>query len=692
MNHLADGGRFLRPMYLPFFKKKTHHSLYTLLISKSVVGACSFHVENGSVIVDSTSSLVAWDEENENTLFDAADTAIGSLSAAADQVLLSLPDDWVQGQGIHPRRKPLLKSLTEKLEISSVGFVVTMEALIAFLKEESPQPLNLVCASIEPDAFIMGIVKQDVASPILRIGRSGKTADDFLEGCSRLKVSEVPPQILIVSLSESNEALGAAKQELETYAWDQSIFVQTPSVALQTAEFLLVAVASSGGKEVAKAMPELSNDSPSSTESEAAPAPNFVPVTGTIAPTPTPIEPESDPELQFHEDDANTPASRSRKKIAMIIALVVIFLGIVTTIATAVVLPRLATVEVTVTRSKSPIETKMTITVDSAPSASSSGAVVTGEVISIGVSGSKDAPTTGKKQTGDKAGGTVTLFNKTTQSKKFPSGTQLKTGKLIFVTTEEVTVASASASISETVNGKATVKAAADFVGEEGNIDKNKELSVSTYDASAYIARTETSFTGGTSRTEPAVAAKDQEMAVNTLLPELKEKATSELQSRIGGNQDGILLGDVTIGTKKFDKAVGEEAQSVSVTMSASSSALLYKRDDVLAVITKELEHTLPPGATLDADHLTLSAAESKKISNTKASVDFTISGKTNARIDTEQFVSILAGKNLEEAKTFLDSQKSIESYTMKLKPSLFTAILRQFPSDPAKINVKVQE
>lgn len=679
-------------MYLPFFKKKTHHSLYTLLISKSVVGACSFHVENGHVVVDSTSSLVSWDEENESTLFDAADTAIGSLSTQADQVLLSLPDDWVQGQGIHPRRKPLLKSLTEKLEISSVGFVVTMEALIAFLKEESGQPLNLVCASIEPDAFIMGIVKQDAASPILRIGRSGKTADDFLEGCSRLKVSEVPPQILIVSLSESDEALGAAKQELETYSWDPSIFVQPPSVSVQTAEFLLVAVASSGGKEVAKAMPELSNDTPASNSPEVAPAPNFVSVTGTVPAVSSIPEPEATPELEFHEDDAHTPAARSRKKIAMIAAIVILSLGLLATVATALVVPQMATVEVAVTRSKSPIETKMTITVDSAPSASSSGAVVTGEVITIGVSGSKDAPTTGKKQTGDKASGTVTLFNKTTQSKKFPSGTQLKAGKLTFVTTEEVTVASASASISETVNGKATVKAAADFVGEEGNIDKNKELSVGGFDASAYIARTESSFSGGTSRTEQAVAPKDQETAVNSLLPELKEKATSELQSRIGGNQDGILLGDVTIGTKKFDKAVGEEAQSVSVTMNASSSALLYKRDDVLAVITKELEQTLPPGATLDTDHLTLSAAESKKISNTKANVDFTISGKTKALIDTQQFVSILAGKNLEEAKTFLDSQKSIESYTMKLQPSLFTAILRHFPSDPSKISVKVQE
>ncbi len=680
-------------MFLPFFKKTSHHYLYTLLISKSVVGACAWHVENGKVIVDVTSALISWDEENEASLFDAADTAISSLTGIeATQVLLSLPDDWVQGQGIHPKRKPLLKTLTGKLELSSVGFVVTMEALIAFLKEESSQPLNLVCASIEPDAFIMSVVNQGNASPILRIGRSGKVVDDFLEGCSRLKAAHVPPQMLFVSLSESQESLGGAKQELESFQWDPALFVQPPSVSLESAEFLLVAVASSGGKEVAKAVPELmQNDQPEKEVTES-PVPDFQPVSSSIPAAAPAQETTSEPELALHEEN---PPSRfkSPKKIGLIVGIVLGALLLFSAVAYAFVLPKIAKVEVTMTRQRTPIETTMTLTVDSDPKASGSGNVVKGQIITLAVSGSKDAPTTGKKQTGDKATGTVTLFNKTAQSKKFPSGTQLKSGKLIFVTTEDSTVASASAGQDYTVvPGKATVKAQADFVGEEGNIDKNKELGIGTYDATAYVARTESSFTGGTSRTVQAVAAKDQDAAVTSLLPELKEKATSELQSRIGGNDDGLLLGDVAIASKKFDKAVGEEATAVSLNMSASASALLYKRDDVLTVITEKLKETLPPGATIDTDHLSLHASESKKVGSTRADIVFTVSGKTISMIDTAQFTSILAGKTFEEARNFLESQTSVDTYTIKLSPPLFAPLLQHFPSDASKIAISLQE
>ena len=79
-----------------------------------MVGACAWHVEKGNVVVDSLSTLVTWVEEDPNSLFEAADTAVSSLSGVeASEVLLSLPDDWVQGQGIHPKRKPLLKARTE---------------------------------------------------------------------------------------------------------------------------------------------------------------------------------------------------------------------------------------------------------------------------------------------------------------------------------------------------------------------------------------------------------------------------------------------------------------------------------------------------------------------------------------------------------------------------------------------------
>lgn len=675
-------------MLLPFFGNKSHHYLYTLLINKSVVSACAWHVDKGTIIVDALSQLIAWNEEDPNSLFDAADTAIGSLNINATQVLLSLPDDWVQGQGIHPKKKPLLRALTEKLELSSVGFVVTVEAVIAYLKESSSEPVNTICMAVESDAVIVSIISQGTPSPLVRVGRSGNAQDDFLEACSRLKLQGIPPQMRLIPLSESDTTLAQMKQELESSTWDPNLFVQLPSVAVETYAFVLSAVTQSGGREVVKAIPELTKQS----ESPVVPAVpfDFSPAQEHAHSNQPPVAEDQQDDVELHSTDEMSDGKKSKVPLFIgigVVVMLVLLFGVLKIFGA-----NLVHAEVLLVRKNQKIDTKANVIFDANPKASDSANLVHASLTPINVGGDKEVATTGKKDAGEKAKGIVTIFNKTLQSKKFPSGTTLKTGKLTFTLDADVTVASASSTISETVNGKSSAKATAVTAGETGNIDKNIQFTIGTFDSSAYMAQSETSFTGGVSRTVQAVAAKDQDAAVNALLPTLKDQAKSKFTEKLTGGQDGILLDDIRVATKKFSKAIGDEADSVSVTLTATASALLYTKNDVLVAVRPQVESSLPSGAVLSLDSLSLASGEQKKVSPTRIEQQFLITGDSIPPIDEQQYASILAGKNLEESRDFLDNQISLSSYTITFKPQFLTFFVQKLPADPAKITVNLQQ
>ncbi len=672
-------------MQFPFFGKKHHQLIYTLLISKKTVGACIWHVDNGAIFIDGISDLSLWDEDVEDSLFQAADTAIGSLGEIdATQVLLALPDDWVQGQGIHPKRKGMLRALTEQLELSSVGFVVSVEAVIAHLKETASQPLNTVSACVDPDAFIMAIVTQSQSSPIFRIGRSDRVTDDFLEGCSRLKATGVPPHMVLFSLSESEQSLAAMKHELESYSWDPQIFVQKPTIRIESPAFVLTAVTQAGGREVLKALPELAV----ADESESTPvsAPEFSPV-----PVPQNLPPDETVELDAHTDPEDTEGLKPSRKL-QIFGGAVLMIGLILVLGYFFLIPKLVKVQVSLRRKSSELTGSTQLRIQAGSDTASGSATVIGALVPLSVSGEIEIPTTGQKKTGDVATGTVSIFNLSSASKQFKSGTALKSGKIVFETSEDVTVASASTGANyEKIPGKASAKVKASSVGEEGNIAKNVELSIGGFDASAFVARSENPFTGGTSRTVNAVASKDQDSAVASLTTTLKQKITESLTGNLDSGQDGFILSDVTLSGKKFTATVGEETGSLGLSMSASASALVYSRLDALSAAAGVLDTSIPAGAKLDQSAVTVERTSVKKVSGQAADVSVTVAGSLTLPIDSAQFASILAGKSLEDARSFLDGQAAVQTYTWSIRPSILSAFIRVFPKDPGAISITVE-
>lgn len=670
-------------MKLPFLgTSKPVHSVYSIAISSGVVWASSWHAEGSEIKVDSISEPIEWDSNDEETLLEAVDTAIADFPAAAE-ILFALPDDWVNGQGIAQTKKPLLRTLTQKLELHSVGFVVTAEAVIARLTEQSNTPFSAVCVFVEEQSFVVSCVRHGQSSSLIRVGRSGESVNDLMEAFSRLKASDLPSLLVLSTLSASDEELQELANEITSNNWNPSLFGQLPKIMQIEPKQVIIAVSQTGGKEVAKVLGIVSE-----TAEVAKTPPSFTPV---VAPNNEESEEQTEEEDLVHDDDTDlgrTSLLSRLPKPVLVGGVVLLLLGVASALASFLFLPNITKATVSITSKANQLSTSQTVVLD--PKAESpTESTLPVSLSSTQVTGSKEVPTTGKKTVGDKAKGTVTIYNKTSQAKSFPAATTIKFGKLLFVTDEEVTVASASSTISETIHGKATVKATAAAPGEESNIGSNQELVVGTYDQSAFIAKTETAFIGGNSKSVTSVTQKDQDEAVKALTVDLKEQAKEAVKLTANEVQEVIVLDDLVVTSKTFNQPVGAEATSVAVTMNASASGLLYTKGQMQSFAKEKLQNQAA-GQTLVESSVTVEVTGQKLLGKQQVELTLALSGQSKPAVDPTSIAKILAGKNLEESKAFLDSQESIASYTITTSPSFLRVFTSKLPKNIEHIVVTV--
>lgn len=680
-------------MNLPTFGKKKSPLFVSVLISGKSVACALWEVQEGIPAVRGYSSIVDWNAGKEETFVQAVDAAIASLGKPAESakhILFGFPESWVTGQTIAKEKKHLLKLVTTKLELESVGFVVVSEAVIADLKVRQDAHLQGVYVWIEEGNLTLTIVKQGTVEDIASVGRSESIVPDVIEGISRCKQKDIPSRIILFSLDEDNTTLLAYQQELLHFEWTTTLFAQLPSVEILHTEQVLDAISVTGGKEVARSLGLLDH--------VAAGVSSGVAV-GEVAPTqsqPSAFEPivpmeatvETEPEAQslsVHEV-RGTVITKSRiiMGASLLTGVAVIVIGGLIAITTQI----RADVRLRIRSQDFTLPVTMTIDAE-AQSSDATKDVLKGTNKIVEIKGSKEIPTTGKKNVGEKATGTVTIFNKTTQPKTFKAGTLLKEGsKRSFVTTEAVTIASASSTISETVHGKATVKVTAEKIGEEGNANKNVELTVSNFDVSAFVARTETEITGGSSKTVSAVASKDHSDLLNLVTQESKKTAQEKLDQTIESDEKTVLSDALTIGKKVYSADVGKEAESVSLTMTASASAVVYKQIDLAEFAAIKLNEQLPAQSKLKPEQTVLDVTSSKVINSHTIQVTGMIKGQYVSSVSSEQISKLLSGKKLEEARQLLDSQSTIGSYTITMKPQFIAPLYNTLPKDSRKISV----
>jgi hypothetical protein len=309
--------------------------------------------------------------------------------------------------------------------------------------------------------------------------------------------------------------------------------------------------------------------------------------------------------------------------------------------------------------------------------------IIRGEFAEAEVSGSTSKAATGKKETGDKAKGTVTIFNSTDSTVTFPAKTTItSSNNLKFLTLDRVTVASQSGSVFEAKTpGKANVNVEADTFGTEYNLPSGTKFEIGSNPLIA--AKNDNAFSGGTKKELTVVSQKDLDTLEEDLIKKLSEEAKTQVLNKVeGGKQILPEFADTAVEDPKFDKDVGDEAGSINLSGTVSYRALLFNRSDLLDYADK-----LAPDSSINRDNIKIDFKNIEAINNSEIEADLAIEARILPKFDENDIKNKISRKSFKEAEKILLSLQDIVNVTINFSPNipLLPRIL------PSSNNIRIQ-
>jgi hypothetical protein len=293
--------------------------------------------------------------------------------------------------------------------------------------------------------------------------------------------------------------------------------------------------------------------------------------------------------------------------------------------------------------------------------------VIPGTSAEKSVSGTKTIPVTGKKNIGDPAKGSVTIYNKATTSKTFGKGATLTSGSLQFTLDGDVQVASASESVGSITFGKATGAITASQIGTESNLPSSTEFHFKDFDSSVAIARNDGALTGGTSKSVTVVSRADQDAFVKAVSADLVDKAKQDLSGSVTGSQKLI---DETITTsvtqKTFNQELDQEVKELSGNATVTVSGTAYNEDDVKTLMKSMITGQIPSGYTLAEGRTEVTLENVKVAKNGKVTAKATIKTDAVPTLDVADIRNHLVGKTISSAQEYLKALAGVAAIEVR--------------------------
>jgi hypothetical protein len=242
--------------------------LLAIEISTHTIKSAVWEVSGFSTRIITTGSVQAWESESEDDLLIAVDTSLSEALAGLDEepneVIFGLPETWVGQDSIAETKKPILKTICKKLALKPVGFVVTTEAIVHYLRDREGGPPSAILVQVSSDQVIVSLVKLGVLQGAQVVGRSASISSDVEEGLARFPAIESFPSRLI--LFNGKDDLEAIKQELIAFDWQSKLpFLHIPEIETLPKDGTIKAIAIAGGAEVAKTLTHQTYEGLSST-------------------------------------------------------------------------------------------------------------------------------------------------------------------------------------------------------------------------------------------------------------------------------------------------------------------------------------------------------------------------------------------------------------------------------------------
>lgn len=295
--------------------------------------------------------------------------------------------------------------------------------------------------------------------------------------------------------------------------------------------------------------------------------------------------------------------------------------------------------------------------------------------------------TTGEKETGDKAKGEVTVFNKTEKEKAFPKGTVIVgTNKLEFLTQDDITISSTSAFSTEFSSKK--VKIEAKTFGKEFNLPSKTNFELKEFPSSSYFARNDQALSGGTKKTSQIVSEEDLVNVEKELVSTLSKKAKESVQSKLSPSQkliDTPLEADTSDSTAS-DKE-GAEVEEVSISGKVAITLGVYDEEDMKSLVKNLKSGEVPSEYEIDKSHSSLSL-DDIEVEDSQASARLVGRAIFQPKIEIDTLRKDVQGKTINSATKKISSIPGIGE--VQIKQNISLPILGSFISRNAN-NIRIE-
>lgn len=277
----------------------------------------------------------------------------------------------------------------------------------------------------------------------------------------------------------------------------------------------------------------------------------------------------------------------------------------------------------------------------------------------------EDLSTTGKKEIGTKARGSVVVHNFDDKELFFPKGTVIENSSLKFLFENDIKVASSSLlpDASAKIPGKKEVEVIAENIGSESNLPQGSRFKISGFSENLCFAINEKPFVGGSKKQIKTVSYQD----INNLEKKIIEKAKKHNFNLKLKNENVLkTLTEYRFVKKKFSKELGEEAENVSLEAEIEASFYTYSKDKVKKILVDDIKKDLTDDFYISEKNINFEVIDVKK-KNKKIEITLKVKGKFNIFFDEKKALSLIIGKNKNELEKILKSNFKIKGYALKI-------------------------
>ena len=297
---------------------------------------------------------------------------------------------------------------------------------------------------------------------------------------------------------------------------------------------------------------------------------------------------------------------------------------------------------------------------------------------------------TGKKEIGEKAKGTIKIYNSyDSDAQTLKAGARLTRSGKVFLTTTAVSVPGFTLEAGVPVSGTADVSVESFDEGSEYNVSAGR-FSIYGYPSDKFYGQSSNAMSGGYSKQVTVVSQADLDKLKETLAESVKPDAKKALENKIQGDYE-VLEDALKIEVVSFtsNHKVDEQVSEFTGKATVKAKALVYKKEDFKKVVEENFKKVV---TTKEKELVEINYDDMKKVVKSvdidkgKMSLSLSGVGFAGPKLDEKKLKQNLIRKDRIRAEEYLTSFAEVESVQIDLWPFW----VKKVPAIDRSIKIKI--